>query len=98
MGFIHNPLEELLEQFVQPSLLEAKTLDPRSVEAVAATDQIVRVDGKQVIIEGQDEVVLKCGEASITLSKNGKIALRGKYLLSRASDVNRILGGSVQVN
>jgi len=98
MGFIHNPLEELLEQFVQPSMSEAKSLDQRSMEAVAAADQIVRVDGRQIVIEGQDEVVLKCGEASITLSKNGKIALRGKYLLSRASDVNRILGGSVQVN
>lgn len=62
------------------------------------TDAVVRVDGRQLVIEGQDEVVLKCGEASITLSKNGKIALRGKYLLSRASGVNRILGASVQVN
>jgi len=36
-----------------------------------------RVDGKRVVLEGNDEVVLKCGEASITLRRDGKIILRG---------------------
>jgi hypothetical protein len=57
-----------------------------------------RVDGDQVVIEGKREIVLKCGEASITLTRAGKILLRGKYLLSRSSGVNRIKGGSVQIN
>lgn len=57
-----------------------------------------KVDGAQVVIEGKKEIVLKCGEASITLTRAGKILLRGKYLLSRSSGVNRIKGGSVQIN
>ena len=50
------------------------------------------------MIEGKEEIELKCGESSIVLTKAGKILIRGKYLLSRSSGVNRIMGGSVQVN
>jgi hypothetical protein len=44
------------------------------------------------------EIVLRCGDASITLTRAGKIILRGAYLLSRSSGVNKIKGGSVQIN
>ncbi len=56
------------------------------------------VDGEQVVIEGKKEIVLKCGKASITLTRAGKVLIRGAYVLSRSSGVNRIKGGSVQVN
>lgn len=49
-------------------------------------------------ITGEREVVLRCGKASITLTKAGKILLRGTYISSRSSGVNRIKGGSVQLN
>jgi hypothetical protein len=62
------------------------------------SEGVLRVDGKRVIIEGQEEITFSCGQASITLTKAGKILLRGTYLQSRSSGVNRILGGSVQVN
>jgi hypothetical protein len=57
-----------------------------------------RVDGRRVVIEGQDEVVLKCGEASITLKRDGKVMLRGAYVETNAKGVNRIKGGSVKIN
>jgi hypothetical protein len=44
------------------------------------------------------EMTLQCGKASITLTAAGKLLLRGAYLLSRSSGVNRIKGGSVQIN
>ena len=56
------------------------------------------VDDERVILEANREIVLKCGKASITLTRSGKIILRGNYLLSRSSGVNRIKGGSVQIN
>ena len=56
------------------------------------------VDGRQVTLQGKDRVVLRCGKASITLTKDGRIALRGVHLLSRATRSNRIKGGSVQLN
>jgi hypothetical protein len=57
-----------------------------------------RVDGKRVVVEGQEEVVLKCGEASITLRRDGKLILRGAYVETHAKGVNRIKGGSVKIN
>jgi len=59
---------------------------------------VVEVDGKRVCIEGMDEVVLRCGEASITLRRNGKVVIRGAYLESHSKGTNRIKGGSVQIN
>lgn len=111
MGFIYSPLYQMLDGFSlldHPSIVEDSGGDQDifpnenvtaelKVESPLATETI-RVDGKKVVIEGEEEVVLTCGESSITLTKAGKIIIRGKYLVSRASSVNRILGGSVQVN
>lgn len=57
-----------------------------------------QVDGKRVTIEGADEVVLRCGQASITLRRNGKLIIKGTYVETHSTGVNRIKGGSVQVN
>lgn len=56
------------------------------------------VDGEHIVLSAKQTITLKCGKASITLTKAGKIILRGSYLLSRSSGVNRIKGGSVQIN
>ncbi len=56
------------------------------------------VDGQRVVIEGKDEIVLRCGEASITLRRNGRVVIRGSYVETRSRGVNRIKGGSVQIN
>ncbi|MCP4408415.1 MAG: hypothetical protein GY807_11755 [Gammaproteobacteria bacterium] len=59
---------------------------------------IADLDGERVVLSAKKEIVLKCGKASITLTHAGKILIRGAYLLSRSSGVNRIKGGSVQIN
>ncbi len=56
------------------------------------------IDGERIMLTGRDEIVLRCGQASITLTKAGKILLRGAYVSSRSSGVNRIKGGSVLIN
>lgn len=58
----------------------------------------VKIDGERVVLMAEKEIVLRCGEASITLTKAGKVLIRGAYLSSRSSGVNRIKGGSVQIN
>lgn len=58
----------------------------------------VRRDHEQLVLSAEREIVLRCGESSITLTKEGKITIRGKHLLSRAEGVNRIKGGAVQIN
>jgi len=56
------------------------------------------VDGKRVLLEARDEIVLRCGEASIVLRRNGRVIIRGARVETRARGVNRIKGGSVQIN
>jgi hypothetical protein len=55
-------------------------------------------DGERMIVTAKEQVVLRCGKASITLTKAGKVLIQGSYVLSRSSGVNRIKGGSVQLN
>ena len=68
-------------------------------EARAATKKVeARLDGERVILEGHQEITLKCGEASITLRRDGKIVVRGAYVETHARGVNRIKGGAVKIN
>jgi len=55
-------------------------------------------DGETLTFSANKQIVLRCGKASITLTRAGKILIRGAYLLNRSSGVNRIKGGSVQIN
>ena len=58
----------------------------------------VDADGERMIVSAKEQLVLRCGKASITLTKAGKVLIQGAYVLSRSSGVNRIKGGSVRIN
>lgn len=58
----------------------------------------VRLDDERLELSAEREIVLRCGKASITLTRAGKVIIQGAYLSSRSSGVNRIKGGSVQIN
>lgn len=64
----------------------------------ASADKSAQIDGKRIVLTGEEEVELRCGEASISLKKNGKLVIRGAYVETRAKGTNRIKGGSVQIN
>ncbi|WP_437761071.1 DUF6484 domain-containing protein [Sorangium sp. So ce1389] len=68
------------------------------VSPLAAGQPEAAADGRRVEINAAEEIVLRCGESSITLTRAGKIVIRGAYVLSRSSGVNRIQGGSVEIN
>ncbi len=78
------------------ALLGTLLASPRAAASAPPTE--ARIDGKRVVLEGKDEVVLKCGDASITLTRDGKLFVRGAYVETRATGVNRIKGGSVKIN
>jgi len=67
-------------------------------EAASAADVEARVDGRRVELEGRDEIVLRCGAASITLRRNGRIQIDGIQVETKARGLNRIKGGSVAIN
>ena len=71
----------------------------RIVKPVTEVEAEVAVPEAEVQeIAGDRELTLRCGKASITLTRAGKIILRGTYISSRSSGMNRIKGGSVQLN
>lgn len=58
----------------------------------------VFVDGRRVVLEGKDEIVLKCGKALLVMRRNGRIVVRGTYVETDSDGVNRIKGGTVEIN
>lgn len=71
---------------------------PTPQSATSFKNAAVVADGKRTVIKAEDEIELRCGQSSIILTKAGKVIIRGAYVLSRSSGVNRIKGGSVQIN
>jgi hypothetical protein len=67
-------------------------------EGLLAEEEVVRVDGKRLVIEGQDEVVITCGEASMTLRRNGKIVIKGDAVETHSRGVQRITGAQIKIN
>ena len=58
----------------------------------------LEIDGERVSLSAKSEIVLRCGKASITLTKAGKIIIRGAYVSNMSSGVNKLKGASVHIN
>ena|SRR3984893_2254208 len=84
------PLEAPEAPPVKQTPVDRSPEQPRVVEA--------DVDGKRVRIVGSDEIVLECGNASITLRRNGRVIIRGTYVETDSAGTNRIKGAAVRIN
>lgn len=65
-------------------------LAPREPETVVESDRLV--------FSGRREVVIRCGDGSITLTADGRLVIKGRELVSRAKELNRIRGATVAIN
>jgi len=88
----------LLETLPKERTTEKRRTTEMPPQAPASHRLEARVDGRRVELDAEDEIVLRCGEASITLRRNGRVVIRGAYVETRSRGVNRIKGGSVQIN
>jgi hypothetical protein len=61
----------------------------------SATESSVR---EVLEFTAEREIVFRCGKASITLTCEGKVIVRGTHIVSRSSGVNRIKGAYVELN
>ncbi len=71
----------------------------RPVDDVRAVH--VECDGKvaqEVVIGATQQLTLHCGDASITLTADGQILMRGEYISSHATGTQRIKGAAVRIN
>ncbi|MGE5152642.1 MAG: DUF6484 domain-containing protein [Bdellovibrio bacteriovorus] len=58
----------------------------------------LKIDGERLLIHAEREIELRCGEASIVLTRAGKVLIRGAYVLSRSKGANKIKGAYVDIN
>ena len=68
----------------------------RAPDAVRATAVIA--DGECQEITAEREIVMRCGEASITLTRAGKVIIKGSYIVSRSTGYNKIKGAAIDLN
>jgi len=88
LPIIIDTMHSMLDEITEATEVELENEKPEDV----------LIDGRRITFDAEEEIVLRCGKSSLTLTKAGKILIRGAYLLSRSSGVNRIKGGSVQIN
>lgn len=91
----------MLEQITETAATTATTAQAHDIaqeepEPEEITD--ILLDGERMVFSAEREIELRCGEAALILSSDGRIELRGTYITSHASATQRILGGSVSLN
>jgi hypothetical protein len=98
-----DPARPVILGFIQyPEPVRRAEDEPAGAEPAEGSGAQARLnasmDGERLELTADREIVLRCGRSSLTLTRAGKVLIRGAYLLSRSSGVNRIKGGSVQIN
>jgi hypothetical protein len=94
MNDAENPESPIVLGVIQN---ERRALDAGKTRP-ANGERVVEIDGNTIVVSAQETLTLRCGEASITLSRDGKIVIRGMHVVSHAAGANCIRGGSVQLN
>ena len=92
----NDPLHPIIVDTMYSLIDEIAEHSTVVLEAEPPKDAVI--DGKHIVFDAQEDIVLRCGKASITLTKAGKVLIRGEYVLSRSSGPNKIRGGSIQLN
>jgi hypothetical protein len=83
----------------EPPTADAAASDPAPDPSGPSASIIeADVDGRRVRIIAKDEIVFECGQASVTLRRNGRIIIRGTYVETHSEGTNRIKGGQVRIN
>lgn len=73
---------------------------PAGAEGEAGGEQNLDlvIERRRLVLSAKTEVVLRCGEGSITLAANGKVTISGVDVVSSAARTQRIRGGAVRIN
>jgi hypothetical protein len=79
-------------------VLQDSRADTVSAAPVPEILVVAQVDDQKLVLSAEREIVLKCGEASITLTRAGKVLIKGSYVLSRSTGYNKIKGAAVDIN
>ncbi|CAN5912371.1 hypothetical protein BH23PLA1_BH23PLA1_39950 [soil metagenome] len=94
-----DPARPIVTGVLRPTAPQTRTATASADES-SPPPPVIRadLDGGRLTLSADREIVFRCGEASITLTRAGKVLIRGAYLLSRSTGANHIKGGVVQIN
>jgi uncharacterized protein DUF6484 len=83
-----------------PIIVGVMQQSPIATEQSALSSQAIAVhaDDERYEIRAEREIMLRCGDSSITLTRAGKVIIKGNYILSRSSGYNKIKGAAVDIN
>jgi hypothetical protein len=73
-------------------------IGPADTEPLADPSVDLVVERRRIVFAANTELVLRCGEGSITLAADGKVSIRGMDVVSSATRTQRIRGGAVRIN
>ncbi|MGC4085939.1 MAG: hypothetical protein QM736_28380 [Vicinamibacterales bacterium] len=70
------------------------------VQAMLPAGQPVEahVDRRRVDLQATDEIRLTCGKSTLVMKRDGTVVVRGVRIVTRATETNRIMGGTVGIN
>jgi hypothetical protein len=58
----------------------------------------LKLEAKTIELGASESVTIRTGKSLVTVSAAGEVQVRGKNILSRATNLNRIRGGGVRIN
>jgi hypothetical protein len=67
-------------------------------ESSPGTRSKAKLDGERVVFKAEREIELRCGDASIVLTRAGKVLIKGNFVLTRSRGANKIKGAYVDIN
>ncbi|MCA9693854.1 MAG: hypothetical protein KC636_29980 [Myxococcales bacterium] len=78
----------------RPSLADGDALLERAPRP-STRPLSVEQDGERVVITAPRELLLRCGAATVLLTADGRVRIKGLDITTRATRDNRVLGGKV---
>jgi Domain of unknown function (DUF6484) len=64
----------------------------------ARTHRVLHLKANEVVIEADNSLQLRCGQSTFEAHKDGRVAVKGKDVVSRATRTNKVRGATVLIN
>jgi hypothetical protein len=94
----HPPNPPIILGVVAQRLWSTDALSEAQTKVPVREPMSVQVDKRQIDLEATDEIRLTCGKSSFVMRRDGTVIVRGVKIVSRATESNKIRGGTVSVN